>query len=169
MTKIISYIDPRIIAASLYLLYMAISIGSLATLLIYIPFYLKKDDDKIKKLNNKNDYIQNVANQIEFAIKSKYFRASLARLIGKGLAFKDGYIMVSVSDTINLIKENKINMPDEIKEFLIESLEFYSSFQSIHKENLSISSFLKYFLKKQTDPQDKIDKTIKYLYNRFND
>lgn len=166
--KIISYVDPSVIAATLYLLYIVISLGSLFTLLIYLPFYLKKNEKKKEEnLWEEVDLLQNLQDLIESSSKSKYFRSQLAQSIAKAFAFKAGYPMVTVSEALALLKENKIDLPSDIKDFLIESIEFFSN---INNENLFGFYFKKTiaFFKKNNEKDKYImQRTINLLYERF--
>ncbi|MFN3410905.1 MAG: hypothetical protein ACK4YF_01945 [Exilispira sp.] len=169
--KIISYIDPEIISAILYFLYVMISLATLMTLLIYLPLYLKKDQKERKNNRNKLNYIEKTYQQIELAAKSKYYRANLAQILAKGFAFKSGYSFLSFSNIIQLLKDDKIDIPQRIKSFLLESAEFYNTFLDNKIDDLPALKIKKILnnLKNKVNKEKIIEEAIELLYKKFNE
>ncbi len=149
---VFSYIDPRIIASTLYALYILISLTSLLTLLIYLPYYLKKDEKKIDYKYKKTNYLEKLNSQLEHANNSKYFRAIIYQLIAKCFAFKSGYYIVNLSDLIQLLKEDKIEIPSDVKNSILESIKFYSSFTDRTDYSDYKNSYLKFIKDILTNP-----------------
>ena len=167
--QIISYIDPREIAFILYFFYMMISVVSLATLLVYLPTYLKKEEEA-RKIKTRFNYLEEIYQQIEFAKKSKYYKANISNMILKGFAYKSGYVNINYNKLSQLIKDNKIDIPLSIKDFLIESSEFYSDYYQIKPWYSKILSFLSFFSKEKELKNSEIllEKAIELLYEKFN-
>ncbi|MCR4422270.1 MAG: hypothetical protein GYA61_00270 [Spirochaetales bacterium] len=168
---IISYIDPRTIAFTLYYLYIMVCVASLVTLLIYLPFYLKRTDEEDKKRKKiRFNYLENLFWQIEFAKKSKYYRGNIAGLLAKGFAFKSGYPLATYGQISELIKEDKIDIPNEVKDFIIEAAEFYSSFSDSDIYDSFLSKLLKSLTKKKNyiDQEKQLERAIELLFKKFN-
>ncbi len=173
--QIISYIDPTVIAFILYYFYMMISIASLATLLIYLPIYLKKEEEEeIKRKRLQFNYLENIYQQIEFAGKSKYYRSSIATLLAKGFAFKSGYPLATYGQISQLLKEGKIDIPEDIKDFIISSAEFYTTFSDSNPDSNIYESIISKILKSLTKLKneqveaEQLEKAIEALYKKFN-
>jgi len=157
---------------------MFLSVASLVALLIYIPSYLKKEEKKdsnIKfkekyKTNSKINILKELNYQIEESKKSKYYRANLTQLIAKCFAFTSGYPLVTLNELMELIKKDKINLPEDIKNFIVNSMTIYSSF-SENDETGIFDNLINKLLKKLKN-ESKLNKQLIYesidiLYNQL--
>ena len=137
-------ISESVIAYMLLFFFWLIVLGSVVALIIYIPeFFKKKKRIKVNELKN-NLILQRTEKLIDYSKNSEYYRAKLSIILADCYAKKKGYFDLTPVELNNLLLQNKLDIPEDIKNELIAGFTFYFNSSSGKKSDF-LNNFLKLF------------------------
>jgi len=142
--SITSIISESVIAYLLLFFYWIIVLSSVTALIIYLPKFFKKKKRRIKKDLKDDLLLQRTAKLINFSKTSEYYRAKLSLILTDCYAKMQGYFGVSPVELNNLLMQRKLDIPEDIRNALIEGFAFYFNLSSGKKSDF-LNNFLKLF------------------------